>query len=449
MGKYWTSLVRWVGVPLLIVVLLTGALLFLDLLGRWGTEAARVDAPTTGNSPHDYPGRVSTYSLVSVGALEPRKRTDEGSPKDAAPLAPAYNSKLFACLGQVRHADANLFVDVTALTVAIVAIENYNRNFFRQKAEIFLQDVMGAFGLDADYTIGIAQIKTSLARQQYFLRINANASEQQFKSFSRSDCGSSYLASLLVVRYLDECKTTGLSAADLDQTIKCVTQKYTGLRQNSRLFHIYSAAVLASYQTLFDGTSEFYSREFKAQLGIQRIRAGACIEFNPHRPQIRSEPKEEKEKDSENGPENEPGPPSGKENFQMDRATPLELARPDPGNQSNIVKIIPAAGTPAHARQEAASQLLLRQREDSLVQYACKKFGTRTVDLYPPIRKIPDAIRRYCDKPEAKIEPGTYVLLVVTGQSGIGGAASRACPSAPPARPPEQPAPKSQSPVRR
>jgi hypothetical protein len=435
MTKSWATLLfRWVATPVLIVACLTAGVLFLDLLGHWQGEATRLDSPQPTDTSNRYAEKVSTYSLVRLGVLERKKRLDDNVAANIAPLEVNPGAKLFSCLGQIRYADTNLFIDVTALTISIIAIENYNRSYFRRTVETRWQDMMHAFGAQADYTIGIAQIKTSVARHLYLTKVNAAASDQQIKNATRSDCGSAYLASLLVVSFLDECKSAVAAVADLDRLFKCVIQKYTGLGENNRLLYIYWDAVLSSYETLFDRTNEFYRREFRAQLGIQDIKAGVCVEFNPRSPQIRDEPK----------PRSSDGTEEEQENFRMDRATPLEFARPDAKSSTSLVKIIHITETPRRKTDDITPAILLRQRQDALVQYACKKYGARTVDLYPAMRIIPNSLRPYCGD---QFEPGAYMILAVAGESGLGGATSRQCPSvAPPARPGQ---PKTQPPPRR
>jgi hypothetical protein len=76
---------------------------------------------------------------------------------------------------------------------------------------------------------------------------------------------------------------------------------------------------------------------------------------------------------------------------------------------------------------QAMPSIVRRQREDFLFSYACKKYGLKSVDIYPAIRVIPQKIRELCSNTDAQFEPGTYILMIVSGKSGAGAASSHEC----------------------
>jgi hypothetical protein len=417
MLKQWsTTIYQGAKAPAAMIILLLTSILCIDLINRWVSEVQPLDGPTRNYQLDGYAERVSSYSLVSINALEMGKLTEEG--KALPSLVTNYNSKLFGCIGQVRHADDKFFVDVTALTLSIIALENYNRSFFRRRMELYWQNVMQVLGLPADYTIGIAQIKTSTARQIYRTKIDMAASENAIMSFSRSDCGSVYLASLLIDGYLEDCKSSNIPVADIDSIFGCVVQKYTGLNEKSRLYQIYTTAVLKSYARLVDPENEFYYRAIKSQLDIEDVKSGECVEFNPRRSQIRVEPKQEAKEVGD----------AKLEKLVADPATTLEFSRPQTAGQNDVVKIMPAVVmSETNDSTQAMPSTVKRQREDFLLAYACKKYGLKLVDIYPAIRVIPQKIRELCGNPDSQFEPGTYILMIVSGKSGAGATSSHQC----------------------
>jgi hypothetical protein len=417
MLKQWSSTIyQGAKAPVALIILLLASILCIGLINRWVTEVQPLDGPTQNYHLDGYAERVSSYSLVRINALELGRIPEEN--KTLPSLVTNHNSKLFQCIGQVRHADDKFFVDVTALTLSIIALENYNRTFFRRRMELYWQNIMQVLGLPADYTIGIAQIRTSIARRVYGTKIDVAANESAITSFSTSDCGSVYLASLLIDEYLEDCKSSKISITDVDTVIGCVVQKYTGLNENSRLYQIYKKAAIKSYVRLVDPENEFYYRAIKSQMSIEDVKAGECVEFNPRRSQIRIEPKQEAKEVGHAKPEK----------LIADPATTLEFSRSQAASQNDIVKIMPAVVMSEIADSaQAMPSIVRRQREDFLFVYACKKYGLKSVDIYPAIRVIPQKIRELCGNADAQFEPGTYILMIVSGKSGAGAMSSHQC----------------------
>jgi hypothetical protein len=381
-----------------------------------------------------YAARVSTYSLVGLDVIRfetldsPVNPNDgDGSPdKNQSPLGwKVHRDSLFySCIGDVRRSYGGQFVDISALTISIVALENYNRQFFRRAMEGYAQDIMHALDVRADYTIGPAQVKTSLAAETYRAHVSKTATDQEIKTFARSNCGSVYLASLLIESYLAECSQAAPPSTNFDETVKCVAIRYTGLKEESRLLAIYTRSAILSYNRLFDLTSGFYDRQFAARLGMSQIESGECIQFNPRRGQLRIFP--DASKTDAPSPPADPDSEAQKQTDQkgedvtlaIDSDTIVKFKRPN--QKAAIVKVIPTAQDLARAAE----------REELIKKYVCERYQPPSVDFYPVFSFLPTGIRQNCQGDEG-LKSDAYIVLVLTaGKNGEGGGRVEACPTA-------------------
>lgn len=415
---------------------LVAGILCLDFLSstRPGSSPSGPSTDSRSRMIDKYARRVSTYSLVGLDVLRfedfgsaANPNEGDGSP-DKNPNRFGWkvhrDSLFYSCIGDVRRSYGDQFIDISALTISIVALENYNRQFFRRAMEGYAQDIMHALSVGADYTIGPAQVKTSLAAETYRAHVSKTATDQEINAFARSNCGSVYLASLLIESYLAECSRDAPPSTNFDETVKCVAIRYTGLKEGSRLLAIYTRSAILSYNRLFDLTSGFYDRQFAARLGISQMESGECIQFNPRRGQLRifagSAKTDAPPPSGESDPEAQKQTDQKGEDVTLviDTDTIVKFKRSN--QKAAIVKVIPTAQDIARAAE----------REELIKKYVCERYQPPSVDFYPVFSFLPTSIRQNCQGDEG-LKSDAYIVLVLTaGKNGEGGGRVEACPTA-------------------
>jgi len=400
------------GVVFLVVAGLVGFVLLLDLISLGASVSNRsklVDEDLPSTQVERYANKISNYSLVKVRALKyvighARENIDR-------------RSGLYSCIGEVWKKNKEWFVDLSALTISILAIENYNRNWFRRMAEIYARDVIRAMGIFDDYTIGIAQIKRSLAEAKYRSYVDSHADENTIDAFAKSDCGSAYLASLIIDEYVDECskKLGTIPANDVNSTIECVVQKYTGMAQRSRLLAVYSTAVTLSYGRLFDRENASFAAQFNDYTGIEKIREKSCIAFSPRRWQLPAQ-KEQEDKST-----------------QADEGTQPKrmVAKIVPSTED---KIVPSTDN-GRGKQGSVQKTIRDKRIREIIRYVCGQHRPYAIDIYKEFRYLPADVQGVCEGKEDDNsyinKEDSYIVLVVDGAPGSGGATSHLCPELP------------------
>lgn len=390
--SYIKSLIRGV-VATAAVVGGFGALLFaIDAVefARTGSVGGQL----SNGGVNEYAKRISAYSLVSLGVIG--VNTDEK-------FYANRDDELFSCVGNLRVVSDREYIDLTALAVAIIGVENYNRGYWRRSGEAYAQDFVRRLGGKADYTIGLAQIRTSLAEKIYRSKMPDYAGSRDIQNYARNDCGSARLAAMHIGDLVSECRVEKPESI-LVNIFECVVRKYTGMNDRQREYGIYVAAVNFSYGLLFNQESEFYYAYEAERMKIGSILAGECAAFDSGREGLSGAPKNRSLSASQ--------PQGGNftthltiDGLRIDEQRSLLVG----GN--GIVKILtPVSDVGLNFRP---SESLTNARRKTLVQYACSKYQPVAVQFYRQAPVISWYFSRYCGSGGPSSDE--YVLLATKG----------------------------------
>lgn len=140
-------------------------------------------------------------------------------------------------------------IDIKKLTIAILAAEKYNRNFFEQKTELIIGKLfLKFFGFLPDFSYGIAQVRPSTAKKVFF-------EEMGLKKIP--DSKIIYLLEnnkhniIIAEKYISILYTKNrYSSQNIDEKIKIIAKEYNGSNHKSISGLNYSEAVLGAYNIL-------------------------------------------------------------------------------------------------------------------------------------------------------------------------------------------------------
>lgn len=373
------------------IVLLFAFIVTIDLVEQLRRDVAS-DHKATGYE--QYVERLSKYSLVSLGILDIQH---------FGALQIDRSKRLYECIGNFRGVHNGHFVDIAALTISIIGIENYNRGPFRRKFEVYMQDLARQLGREADFTIGIAQIRSSIAEMMIKRHIKVDAKQEEVDNWTRSDCGSANLASYLVEFYLRQCVERD-QAQTIEVLVSCVSTNYSSGRDR-RERSLYARVALRSYGFLFDSNNEFYRTYFLSKYAMDAVKSGECVEFNFGRSQFKGIPQDKSlgEFDAANEAASE-----GEKVTIVVEGERIDYSSVLPEDRGARVKIFLSVN--------AVSSPIEIARRKKLLEYVCSKFEPVSVEFYPRSILFPNKIARYCVGADPAEPPSeAYIILNASG----------------------------------
>jgi hypothetical protein len=145
-------------------------------------------------------------------------------------------------------------IDLSALTLSIIAAEKYNRGTFSRKLEFFvarLNQILG--GKVPDFTYGVAQMRLSHARDILRERgLDKGLSDYDIMEILEDDCASVAIASDFVSRSVVSADRFSHSPEEI---IKKVAQEYNGSPSLASGTFLYTQAVTGAYNLISHGNT--------------------------------------------------------------------------------------------------------------------------------------------------------------------------------------------------
>jgi hypothetical protein len=249
----------WVPWQLLIVLCLAG---FTLIVPTFQSEHPTSDeGPSVTLADHlPLSKRLGYATLSDLGVINVKLNYNNNGPENDKvtekdkPLSRSIDAELIEsnpyskCDDEIEYSSAAFGdIDNRLLTLAIAASENYNRTFLRRKIELLTQSLFIWVGLNADFTLGLTQLKLSGARESLQRHLQVPLSNREVVKYLSDDCDA-----MQATAWWLEDEARRMKQAGQRPSVERLAVQYNGGIGYDPSEFSYAKVVRASYDVLKD-----------------------------------------------------------------------------------------------------------------------------------------------------------------------------------------------------